>query len=128
MDLQLYRVKSGAVLAHAGEALTSGEDVQLPPHVAYEVRHLVDPVDAVTGAVQPWGTVDQAVLETELAKARPHERVSLIQQALDAKQGDVKVLEKLLVAAQKDEAAAAKALDQKSAKKSAPAAASDEKK
>lgn len=128
MDLQPYRVKPGAVLPHAGLVLTSGTNVELAPHVAYEVRHLVDPVDAATGAVKAWGSADQAALETELAKARPHERVSILEQAIAAKKGDLDVLQTLHAAAKREEAEATKALQSKAEKpKSAPPAAGGDK-
>jgi hypothetical protein len=77
-----YRVKTGKVLAHAGEEIQGGADVALLPHVAYEVRHLVDEVQA-DGTVAPIGAADAAAaaLESALATARPHERISILKGA-----------------------------------------------
>lgn len=113
MEVQKYRVKPGAELAHAGLVLTGGTDLELAPHVAYEVRHLVDPVEPLTGAVMPWVPVDQAQLELELAKARPHERISLIEDALKANTADGDRLRALLAAENKANEQAAKALEKK---------------
>ncbi|HYE85650.1 MAG TPA: hypothetical protein VEA16_04815, partial [Vicinamibacterales bacterium] len=89
-----YRVRDGAVLAHAGDELRGGVTVELLPHVAYEVRHLVEPLGD-DGQVRPWQTLSQEAIDAELAAARPHERISLIDAAIAAKQGDLAKLQDL---------------------------------
>jgi len=96
-----YRVKVGCELAHNGTVVGGGEDVTLDPAVAFEVRHLVDTVDPVTNDATPIGTArDEAALLSDLERARPHERVSLIEQAISANVSDKARLDKLLADAQ----------------------------
>lgn len=72
-----YRVRPGQQLAHQGKVLLGGDVVELPQSLAHEVRHLVDPVGA-DGKIQPWPTDRDAALATDLAAARPHERISIL--------------------------------------------------
>lgn len=74
-----YRVRPGQQLAHNGKVLFGGETLDLPQHLALEVRHLVDPVGA-DGKVKPWPTDPVAALAAELSTAKPHERISILQQ------------------------------------------------
>lgn len=75
-------VKDGCELAHGGTVLTGGATVDLPAAIALEVRHLVVEV-LPSGDVQPIGAADRA--EAELAdaleRAKPHERISILEQA-----------------------------------------------
>ncbi len=110
-----YRVRDGAELAHAGEVLTGGAVVQLQPHVGYEVRHLVEPLGD-DGKVKPWGTAAEEAFEAELAAARPHERISIIERAIASRTGDLEKLQKMHAAEVKANEAATKALEKKNAK------------
>lgn len=122
MERDLYRVNAGAALAHEGTVLAGGTDVELPAHVAHEVRHLVTPIDRATGKPRSWQPAD-AALRDELARSRPHERVSILDAALKATRGDIAELEQLLAQAKREDADAAKA----AAKATKPAAAADAK-
>ena len=77
-----YRVRPGAQLAHHGKVLIGGDTVELPQHVALEVRHLIDPVGA-DGKVKPWPADPVAALAAELATAKPHERISILRMHRD---------------------------------------------
>ncbi len=46
-----YRVRAGAELAHDGQVLPGGTDLELPRRVAVEIPHLVDEIDAAGGVV-----------------------------------------------------------------------------
>lgn len=120
---QPYRVRDDAQmpLAHHGEEFTSGAIVQLEPHVAFEVRHLVDPVGA-DGQVRPWGAPADEAIDAELAAARPHERVSILEAAIAGKRGDLDRLEKLHAAEVKKNEAASKADKPKGMTQSRPGA------
>jgi acyl-CoA reductase-like NAD-dependent aldehyde dehydrogenase len=86
--MERYRVRAGQQLAHLGKTLRGGDVVELERHVALEVQHLVDPVDA-TGKVKPWPSDAASALAADLARARPHERISLLRAARDAGQAHV---------------------------------------
>lgn len=98
---QRYRVKLNCLLPHDGEVLTGGTDVELRPDIAHEVRHLVDEV-LPTGEVQPIGFKDRqaAQLAADLAAARPHERISLLERARAAVADDLKTLDAQIAAEQ----------------------------
>lgn len=53
MDLHRYRVRPGRQLPHEGLVLEGGAEVDLPRHVAHDVRHLVDPIDAAGQVLEP---------------------------------------------------------------------------
>ncbi len=74
-----YRVRPGQQLPHLGKVLFGGDSVELPQHIALEVRHLIDPVGA-DGKIQPWPTDQAAALQHELSTAKPHERISILRQ------------------------------------------------
>jgi hypothetical protein len=71
-----YTVRPGAVLPHMGALLYEGEYVELPRHVADDsiVRDLVQEVDE-TGAP----VLTPAPIDADLARFRPHERITLLQ-------------------------------------------------
>lgn len=87
-----YRVRHGQVLAHCGALVRGGEVVDLSPEVAYEVRHLVDPVGA-DGKVTAWPTDAATQLAKDLAAARPHERISILQAAREHRQIDLATID-----------------------------------
>jgi len=105
-----YRVKDGQELAHGGDVLPGGSVVQLLPAIAHEVRHLVEPIGD-DGQVKPWGAPSDEAIDAELAAARPHERISILEQAIAAKRGDLERLEQLHASEVKANEAAAKALE-----------------
>lgn len=78
-----YRVRAGKELAHHGDVLTAGQDVMLEAHIAHEVRHLIDEVDPATGTVRPIAmSLETARVLNDVARYRPHERVTLFEQAI----------------------------------------------
>ncbi|MEO8483326.1 MAG: hypothetical protein ABI634_14025 [Acidobacteriota bacterium] len=91
---QLYRVKLGALLPHDGGVLVGGTDVELRPDIAHEVRHLVNEVTA-TGEERPIGFKDRAEAElaAAVAAAKPHERISLLENARKVLLGDLEKLD-----------------------------------
>jgi hypothetical protein len=107
-----YRVRDGAILPHAGAELLGGTVVQLKPEIAYEVRHLVEPIGD-DGQVQPWGAASDAKLEADLATARSHERISILEDAIAVKAGELERLRKMHSAEVEAGKAAAKALEKK---------------
>lgn len=113
-----YRVKDGAELAHCEQVLSGGTVVRLQPEIAYEVRHLVEPIGE-DGKVRPWGTPSAEALEAELAAAKPHERISILERAIESKMGDLDRLEKLHAVEVKANTDAAKALEKKAEPKAA---------
>jgi hypothetical protein len=82
--------------------LDAGTDVELTPAIAYEVRHAVDEVTA-TGEIRAIGASepDAAALERALATARPHERISLLEEARARTAGDLKTLDAQIAAERK---------------------------
>lgn len=100
-----FRVRTGCVLAHHGEDLEGGQVVALHPHVGYDVRHLVEPVNDAGEVLATSVHAGVAALETELGKARPHEYVSLIEMAIGRKQVTREDAAELLATAKKSETA-----------------------
>jgi hypothetical protein len=101
----LCRVRPGKQLPHDAKVLEEGTDVLLPLEIAHEVRHLVDEV--VGDSVRPLGVA--STLEADLAAARPHERISI----LEAQEAQLK---ELLAGVQRSLAAERKAVKQETAK------------
>jgi len=78
--MPFYRVRRSQQLAHAGQTFGAGAVVELSRKLAAEVSHLVDEVDAegkpVSAPLSSW--------EQSLETVREHERVSILEQQLDA--------------------------------------------
>jgi hypothetical protein len=77
-------VKPGDGLPHQGRIVPPGEIVEVPAHIVPEILHLVEPVDAADRPIAPPTNVD-----AELAKVRPHERVSILRQLRTEKAADL---------------------------------------
>lgn len=108
-------VKDGQELTTAaadgnGQRIAKGGDVlELPAHVAYEVRHLVDEVDA-TGTPREIGADEAAAaaLRAGLETAKPHERISILRSARAAAAGNLTDIDQQIAAEEKRLAADAK--------------------
>lgn len=99
-----YRVKPGTTLGHGGKTYSEGDVVEIPDHVAAEgnVREKVDPSDAAGNLADP-----PSQLESQMASARAHERISLIEIELGKAKARVTELEDRLA---KEKALQAKAM------------------
>ena len=86
------RVKPGKQLAHAGEVLEVGQEVELPIHIALEVPHLVEEV-LPTGETRPIGQAPDLDLQERLARHRPHKRITLLEQARERAAADLSAIE-----------------------------------
>ncbi len=92
-----YRVIAGQQLAHHGQVYRGGDVVELDTAIALEVRSLITPIDAA-GKAKPWPTDAAGALAAELAKARPHERISILRAARDAGQAHVTDIDREIAA------------------------------
>ena len=99
--MDTYRVRPGCELPHEGVVLASGADLELAPHIAVEVRHLVDPVNPATKKIMAWPSKATSDLDAELARARPHERISLLEQAAATTSSDLGVIQAKIAAERK---------------------------
>jgi chromosome segregation ATPase len=77
--MPFFRIRKSQQLAHAGQTFSAGAVVELTRKLAAEVSHLVDEVDAEGMPVSAPSAWEQS-LET----VREHERVSVLEQQLDA--------------------------------------------
>jgi len=92
-----YRVIPGQQLAHHGQVYRGGDLVELDDAIALEVRSLITPVDAA-GKPKAWPTDAAGALAADLAKARPHERISILQAARAAGQAHVADIDREIAA------------------------------
>lgn len=93
----LCRVKPGQQLPHAGEVFDAGQEIDLPDHVAREVPHLVVEVLA-NGDVRPIGAPSAPALEEVLARHRPHERITILEEARAKVAQDLATLDRQIAA------------------------------
>lgn len=78
-----YRVREGQEVGQSGVTRTGGDILDIPDTVGAELQSAgkVDPCDESGHVVV--APADQADLERQLARSRPHERVSLVQMEID---------------------------------------------
>lgn len=106
----LVRVRDGKHLAHHGDVLNGGAELELPDAIALECAHLVDEV-LPTGETRGVGATAPADLKDVLARHRPHERVSILEEARAKTAGDLDAIEQQLTVERKRAADEQKAIE-----------------
>jgi hypothetical protein len=78
MAMGYFKVRPGHQVGQSGRTVDAGEVLELPDHVGRELRDKVVPCTPTGEPIEEMA-VDEGQLAAELARARDHERITLLE-------------------------------------------------